>query len=453
MKKIIATIIILCCMLLPCTALAASLEKINTVIGQMPSEEWPPPPDITSEAAILMDVDSGTILYAKNATQKMYPASTTKLMTALLTVENSEPEDIITFSSNAIQSLKPGDSHIGMRRNEKMTAKDCLYGLLLPSANEVANALAEHIGGSIEEFVSLMNERAEQLGTVNTNFSNPNGLQDENHYSCAYDLALIIQECIKNSTYLEVASTPTYVRESDELLNKEIPMATTNDMLRRNRQYYNPDVICGKTGWTEGAGRCLVTYASRDGMRLICVTIKTETPNQYLDTTALLNYGFEQFTSSSVSEADTAYNSKHLAAESPLHFPQDTIELYAPDSASHIIIPNTITAGQLERSVSENGNSSEQMVTYHYKGYALGSAPIVYVDPSSSNSMFIDNTRISEKLSTIPAKNIIVINIWLVLAGIIIVLLLVLNTIAIKQRWKYAVTFTGIKSFFQKYKK
>ena len=151
-------------------------------------DEWPDAPEITSEAAILVDIDTDTILYAKNATSSMYPASTTKLMTAYLTLSNTSLDDIVTFSKNSIYSLPSGSSHIGMHIGESLSVRDCLYGLLLPSANEVATALAEHVSGSVSSFVELMNSTAVSLGCVNTNFANANGLQDPNHMTCAYDL-------------------------------------------------------------------------------------------------------------------------------------------------------------------------------------------------------------------------------------------------------------------------
>ena len=137
-------------------------------------DEWPDAPEITSEAAILVDIDTDTILYAKNATSSMYPASTTKLMTAYLTLSNTSLDDIVTFSKNSIYSLPSGSSHIGMHIGESLSVRDCLYGLLLPSANEVATALAEHVSGSVSSFVELMNSTAVSLGCVNTNFANAN---------------------------------------------------------------------------------------------------------------------------------------------------------------------------------------------------------------------------------------------------------------------------------------
>lgn len=410
MKRFFCFLITFCLLYSPIATFAASKEEIDTTMASIPVQNWPQAPELTSEAAILMDANSGTILYAKNATQTMYPASTTKLMTALLTVENTSPEEVITFSRTAVNSLPAGSSHIGMRAGESLSVKDCLYGILLPSANEVANALAERISGSISSFVSLMNTRAAELGLINTHFSNPNGLHEDSHYSCAYDLAIILKQCIQNQTFLEVASRPTYVREPDALLNKRIPMASTNDMIRPNREYYDPDVVCGKTGWTEQAGRCLVTYASRNGMNLICVTMNAVAPNQFTDTKQLLDYGFEQFSLVNISESDHSYDSSHLI-DSPLHFQQETKRLVQLNPSSHLLLPVNISFDQLERRIS-NKNTSSAIITYYYQNYALGSTSIVPLDSNATTNLFRDQTTLPEQISNLSITPTFVIPLW-----------------------------------------
>lgn len=219
--------------LLPCHATSAATKaEIDTMQAHLP-DEWPDAPEITSEAAILVDIDTDTILYAKNATSSMYPASTTKLMTAYLTLSNTSLDDIVTFSKNSIYSLPSGSSHIGMHIGESLSVRDCLYGLLLPSANEVATALAEHVSGSVSSFVELMNSTAVSLGCVNTNFANANGLQDPNHMTCAYDLYRIMLGCLQYSDFISIASTPAYYRKADSILDRDIPMGTTNKLIKR----------------------------------------------------------------------------------------------------------------------------------------------------------------------------------------------------------------------------
>ncbi len=253
-------------------------------------------PDISSDAAILIERSTGTVLYSKNATGSEYPASTTKIMTALLTLENCELDETVEFSKTAIYALPSGASHIGMTVGEELSVLDCLYGLLLPSANEVANALAEHVSGSMDDFVELMNNRAKELGCVNTNFTNANGLHDDEHYTCAYDLALIFLACLDTPNFISIDSTTTYVIDSTNLVDETRPMKTTHKMLLSDSDYYDERVVCGKTGHTDEAGGCLVTYAESDGLELICVCLGAEQPGEYEDTEALLDYGFSSFT-------------------------------------------------------------------------------------------------------------------------------------------------------------
>ncbi len=256
-------------------------------------------PEISAQAAILIEKNTGTILYSKNADESIYPASTTKIMTALLTLENCELDEVVTFSSTAIYSLPTGASHIGMTVGETLTVEECLYALLLPSANEVANALAEHIAGSMSAFVNMMNERANELGCTNTNFANPSGLHADNHTTSAADLALIFQACLSTANFIQIDSTVTYVIGATNLVDETRPMKTTNQMIQTDSEYYDSRVVCGKTGHTTEAGGCLISYAKSDGMELICVVINAEQPAEYEITSTLLDYGFSSFTMTS----------------------------------------------------------------------------------------------------------------------------------------------------------
>ena len=256
----------------------ADRNSVDAVISSIPPD-WPVPGEVHCRAAILMDADSGEILYALRATDPMYPASTTKLMTALLALENASLSDVVHFSSRAV-AIPSGSSHIGMRRGEDMVMKECLISLLLPSANEVANAIAEHVSGDQKTFVARMNDRMVQLGGVNTVFKNTNGLQDTEHYTCAYDLALIMKELVGNSTFVDIASLQSYVHHPDSLLPKTIPMTNTNMMIRPSSEYYNENVILGKTGHTAESGYNLVIYAEKDGTKLISVVMGAESGYQ-----------------------------------------------------------------------------------------------------------------------------------------------------------------------------
>lgn len=413
---------------------AATKAEIDTLAAHFP-ESWPEAPEIASESAILVEINSGAIVYAKNPTRSMYPASTTKLMTAYLTLQNCELDEIITYSSKAVLSLEPGSSHIGLKVGESLDVEDSLYGLLLPSANEVANGLAEHISGSISSFADLMNETAAALGCVNTNFCNANGLHDPNHMTCAYDLYLIMKACIQQSDYVRISSSRTYVRPSDELLAKEIPMATTNQFLKRDSELYEPSVVCGKTGWTAEAGRCLVTYASQGDMDLICVVMNSENPNQYKDTQILLNYAYRNFQCIRPYDLDTQMSPTVLNTGSPLGLSEDPVSILELDSSSRILLPNTSDFSNLTRKVTAS-EAGTRRITYRLQGYPLGTASIVKAAVDTANGLWNKEEASNTILDGISISRLHTVNLWLlgtVIAAIVLFAALVIIAFQIRQ--------------------
>lgn len=253
--------------------------------------------DITAGSAILIDATTKTVLYEKNGYQKKYPASITKLMTALLSIENLSPNDTITFSEEAIFGIEPGSSHIGINVDEQLTVHDALHGLLLMSANEVSNGLAEAVSGSIEAFSERMNERARELGAQNTHFVNPHGLHDDNHYTTAYDMALIASYLVKNEYFLQIMQDTTYqippTNKTDEIryLSQQHSMLNPS----RDASIYREDVIGGKTGYTNQARHTLVTMAQQGDTTLIAVVLESEKDSLYTDTAKLLDFGFDSY--------------------------------------------------------------------------------------------------------------------------------------------------------------
>ena len=255
-------------------------------------------PEVTAESAILMDVKSGTILYEKNIHTQRYPASITKLLTCLVAKKNSELTDVVTFSKEAVFGIERKSSNIGIDVGETLTMEECLYAILLESANEVASAVAEHVGGSIEGFAQMMNEEAASLGCTDSNFVNANGLPDDNHYTSAYDMALIAKEFFSDEKLSEISGTVYYQLLPTATQPDEINLQNHHRLLmgcRYGSKYSYEYTVGGKTGYTDVARQTLVTCAEKDGMRLVCVVLKDETPNHYLDTTALFEYGFEAF--------------------------------------------------------------------------------------------------------------------------------------------------------------
>ncbi len=247
-------------------------------------------PEIQSEGAVLMDASTGTLLFTKNAETKYYPASITKLMTALLVAENCSLSDQVTFSKSATTNLESGAVTLGLSQGDKLTVEQCLYGLLLKSANEVANGLAEQVSGSVSAFSALMNTRAKELGCTGTNFVNPNGLNNSGHYTTPHDMALIARAAYQNDTVRKVSSTLTYQMPATKYASaRTITMG--HKMLNSADSRYYPGVIGGKTGYTSLAGNTLVTCAEKNGVRLIAVVMKSN-GTHYADTKALLDYGF-----------------------------------------------------------------------------------------------------------------------------------------------------------------
>lgn len=285
------------------------------ILGFVPGEtayaeaEWPSDISISADGGILMDINSGAVLFEKNSHEPYYPASITKILTALIVIENCGLDETVTFSNTAVNTLEPNSSILGARAGDTLSVRDCLYALLLQSANEVANALAEHCAGSMDAFAEKMNEKAAELGCTDSHFANPSGLNDPNHYVSAYDMALIAKAAFNNPTFVEVDSTTYYDVPAGKL--KQYPDGwryyAHHRMLRRNDSLYYDGVIGGKTGYTSLAGNTLVTCAERDGMKLVAVVLNGH-QTHYSDTKALFDYGFKNFKSVPVADQDSTYS-------------------------------------------------------------------------------------------------------------------------------------------------
>ena len=247
-------------------------------------------PTIQSEGAVVIDAATGTVLYGKNQNTRYYPASITKLMTALLVLENCQLGDTVTFSRTATKNLESGAVSLKLTEGDKLTVEQCLYGLLLKSANEVANGLAEKVSGSVSGFADLMNQKAAALGCTGTHFVNPNGLNDSNHYTTPYDMALIARAAFQNDTLRKIDTTLSYKFPATKNAGERTITMGHKMMYSTDSRYY-PGIIGGKTGYTSKAGNTLVTGAEKNGVRLIAVVMKSKSTH-YADTKALLDYGF-----------------------------------------------------------------------------------------------------------------------------------------------------------------
>ena len=299
MKRIFTLCLIFSLLLCPMTADAAV--------------SWPENASIQADGGIVIEADTGTVLYGKNIHETYYPASITKILTALIVLEHCDLDEMVTFSHDAVYNVEEGSSSAGIDEGDELTVRDCLYALLLASANESANALAEHVAGSREAFADLMNEKAESLGCQDSHFANPSGLNDEDHYTSAYDMALITQAAIQNPTFVEISGSRTYrlyglKRVSAEEFPNGYPIANHHQMCMKNTAVYYPGAFCGKTGYTSLAGNTLVTCAERNGMTLIAVVLNGH-QTHYSDTKALFDFGFDNFQSLRVADYETKYTS------------------------------------------------------------------------------------------------------------------------------------------------
>ncbi|WP_411683067.1 D-alanyl-D-alanine carboxypeptidase family protein [Clostridium thailandense] len=252
------------------------------------------PPTVSADSVVLMDALSGEILYAKNAYGAYPPASTTKLMTALLTLERTKLDDVVTVGKNP--PVVDG-SKIYLFEGEQIKVKDLLYGLLLCSGNDCAEALAEHISGSIDKFAAEMNKRALELGCKNTNFVNPSGLYDEKHKTSANDLALIMKELSKHPEYTQIATTSFYKIPTTNKSSSERPLWNENKLIQKSSSYYYEGCQGGKTGYTIQSQHSYVSCATRNGQTLIVALVHDKEKTFFPDAAALFNYGFNNFQS------------------------------------------------------------------------------------------------------------------------------------------------------------
>ena len=318
---------------------------------------WPNGPEVQAESAVVMEASTGTILYEKNPHEELYPASITKIMTTLLAVENCSLDEEVTFSYESVHNIDRESTHISRDVGEVMTMEQCLYAVMLGSANECAYAVAEHAGKGFENFIAMMNDKAQKLGCQNTHFNNPHGLTEEEHYTSAYDMALISQAAMKNDTFRAITGTKRYtIPVTNKHPNEETPLVNHHKMLTNyqgDTAYLYDDCIGGKTGYTDLARRTLVTFAERDGMTLICVVMKENSNVDYLDTRLLLDYCFDNFTMWNISEHESQYKIAGSANPEIFSSAQSFVDL---DRESQIVLPKTVPFENAEYEIIEQKN-------------------------------------------------------------------------------------------------
>ena len=396
---------------------ALAEQRKNLPIESNSYENWPDGPAISAQSAIVMDVDSGTVLYAKNIHEMLYPASTTKIMTCLLAVENATMNENVEFSYDAVFGVPRDGSNMGIDVGEILPMEDCLYGILVGSANEVAAAVGEHIGGDTETFLQMMNDRAKELGCKNTNFMNANGLHDDNHYTTAYDLALIARAFFSNDYLANIANTPRVHFEPTATQPDDFYLNNKNKLVSGEIKYEY--YLGGKTGYTSDARQTLVSCAEKDGMRLVCVVMKEETPDQFNDTVTLFNYGFSNFKKVKVSEVETKYtveNSGFFATGQDVF--GNSKSILQLDENACIVIPATAEFTDVESTISYDNLDINQVanITYTYNDVFVGNVSV----------NITENTEVYDfDSASVPTGNVAIVNVknvilWVILIAIIL---------------------------------
>ena len=296
MKKSLQIILAICVIMV--TPLSTWAEVNNEAVYEVTTNDipgWPIGPEILADTGVLMETETGEVLYDKGMNEERYPASITKVMTALLAVENSSPNDKVEFTLSALKGMHEG-TNIGMIEGEVLTMEQCLKALIIRSANEVANQIAEHVGGTQEEFIDMMNKRAIEIGCKNTNFNNASGMPDEEHYTTAYDMALIFREALKNEDFRSLFDTVDFTIEPTNKNPEERYLHSNHHLFVSTVPQHYPGVVAGKTGNTGVAGSTLVTAVERDGIDFIAVVMRTG-DHLYCceDTRKLFDYGYNEF--------------------------------------------------------------------------------------------------------------------------------------------------------------
>lgn len=385
------------------------------------SQYWPEGPSIDSPSAILMEVSTGAILYEKNSTEQNYPASITKILTTLVALENSELDEVVTFSAEAIDNTE--GSGIARDYGEQMTMEQCLYAIMLNSANECAYAVAEHVGGTVDNFVDMMNAKAKELGCTNTHFSNPHGLFAEDHYTSCYDMALIAKAAYENETFRIITGTARYTIPPTNKHEEETPLQNHNEMLYpwQHMQYRYEYCTGGKTGYTDVARTTLVTFAEKDGMKLVCVVMRTESPSQWTDSTNLFNFAFDNFQLFNIADNETSYDTSEAVEVGALNNNKAFVDI---DENACIVLPKTteFAAATSQINYGQVSDSVVGTISYTYAGKNVGNADIIQTGVEVQGFVFDNEVNASgEKSSTIVISPV---TLALILLAIVLVVVL-----------------------------
>lgn len=450
--------------------LEAMEQRKSLPIQSNTIENWPKGPAIGAQSAILMEMNTHTILYAKNIHEKSYPASTTKILTCLIAMQNCTMDETITFSRESIYDVPIDGSKLGgVDTGDTMAMEQALYCVLVQSANEVASAVGEHVAEklgkdkSVKAFTEIMNQKVKALGGMDSNFVNCNGLFDENHYTSAYDLALIGCEFFANDLLCKMSSTTSYhfrLKPDDE----EDVWISSKNQLYKGKPYAYQYLLGSKTGFVSQSRQTLVSAAEKNGMKLVCVVFSEETPYQFEDTVTLFQYGFENFKRVSIRDNETKYNIDTIDFFDTEHeLFGDSTPLISIENDTYVILPNTAEFSDAVPTLTYADQSSDTNVIasihYTYSDVPIGDCNLVFYkssvptfrfssnspvyepipEPDTSEGEMIESKKISDKPKE--STNIIYIDVKTIILGIIIavgLILLILFVISILKSYSFS---------------
>lgn len=388
-------------------------------------KDWPQAPAIYADAAIVMDMNTGAVLMGKAIEEKHYPASITKLLTVLVALENASLTDQVEFTEDSVSFLEYDDAHIGMRPGEIIKMEDALYAILLASANEVSHAVAEsvgkqYLGGDYNSFIEKMNRKSQELGCVNSHWVNSYGLHNEEHYTCAYDMAKIASALYSYETFRHIMEKNEYKIGVTNLVKEERVFQQMHKMLNPYSEYYDENCIGGKTGYTEEAMNTLVTMEEKNDMRLVAVVLHDYGAETYKDTQKMLEYGFQNFKRIPVGEKESKGEIKEFI-----------------NKDATLILPSNLEFSQLEKEIvlTDTDIRSGQIV-YKYDGHEVGRFDVSLTEEGyrtlSENSK--KETEGKDKIEIDHSKKINVEVIFWILMLIVLIMLIVKIILLIKRR-------------------
>ena len=345
---------------------AAAQTADPSVVVTNGIDGWPQASDISSAAAIVMETSTNTVLYSKNADQPLYPASAVKIMTCLVALENSSLDEQVTMTATGVSGVTDGGANISSQLDEVFTMEQCLYAIMVASANDIALQVAEHVGGSVDAFVQIMNTRAQELGCTNTVFTNPTGLPDDNQHTTGHDLSLIMQAAISNDSFRTISGATSYTIPATNVSGGARNLTSSFSMTNPTSATYYQGCIGGRESTTTTSGSVLVTAAERNSTTLICVVMNGATGQTANEAVTLMDYGFANFQLLDLSEEDF-----HIL------------------SGGTVMVPSGATSDDL---TTEDTESDGQILrTYSFGGAQVGTAVVEDTSTESTTAEVQEN--------------------------------------------------------------